>query len=126
MRATASQRPPVDARAAIARGGAASAPSAATSHAHAIRHGSRTARSPPGRRTGRRCPTRVEPAQVADQDLAAPDRAVGAVAGTVEDRADGGPGLAVLGQAGGEVRVVVLDGDELDALALERVGASSR
>ena len=27
----------------------------------------------------------------------------------------------MLGQAGGEVRVVVLDGDELDILALERV-----
>ncbi len=32
-----------------------------------------------------------------------------------------GPRLAVLGQAGGEVGVVVLHADELDAVALERV-----
>ena len=31
------------------------------------------------------------------------------------------PGLAVLGQAGGQVGVVVLDADQLDVVALERV-----
>ena len=34
---------------------------AATSHAHAIRHGSRIAASPPGIRTGHRCPRRSKP-----------------------------------------------------------------
>ena len=63
----------------------------------------------------------LEAGQIADEDLAAPDRAVGAVAGAVVDRADRRAGLAVLGEARGEVRVVVLDGDELDA-----VGARGR
>ena len=63
----------------------------------------------------------LEPAQVAEQQLAAPDGAVLAVAGAVVDRTDRRPPLAVLGQRGGEVGMVVLDADVLDALALERV-----
>ncbi len=94
---------------------------AAASHAHAIRQGSRTAASPPGSRTGKRSPTRSYPAQVAGQDLAAPDRAVGPVSGAVEDGADRRLGYAVLRKAGGQVGVVVLDGDALDALPLERI-----
>jgi hypothetical protein len=63
----------------------------------------------------------LEAAQVADQDLAAPHRPVGAEPTAVEDRADRRPLLAVVGQAGREVGVVVLDRDALDALARERV-----
>ena len=66
-------------------------------------------------------PDALEAAQVAVQQLAAPDRAVGPVAGAVVDRADRGLRLAVLGEAGGEVGVVVLHADVLDAVALERV-----
>ena len=66
-------------------------------------------------------PTRRKSREVAAEELAAPDRAVGPVAGPVEDRADGGAELAVLGQARREVRVVVLDADQLDAVALDRV-----
>ena len=94
---------------------------AAVSHAHAIRHGSRIARSPPGRRTARSVPGAAEATHISDQQLAAPDRAVGAVAAAVEDRADGGARLAVLGEARREVRVMVLHPDQLDAVALERV-----
>ena len=42
--------------------GAGSPPSISVSHAHAIRHGSRIARSPPGRRTGHRWAARSKPA----------------------------------------------------------------
>ena len=59
----------------------------------------------------------LEAGQIADEQLAAPDRPVGAVAGAVEDRADRRPGLAVLGQAGREVRVVMLHADVLDVVA---------
>ena len=91
------------------------------SHAHAIRHGSRIARSPPGQPHRQQRADAVERREVADEQLAAPDRAVEAVAGAVEDRADRRPWLAVLGQARRQVGVVVLDADQLDALALERV-----
>ena len=64
----------------------------------------------------------LEAVQPADEQLAAPHRAVEPEAGAVEDRPDRRAALAVLGQAGGEVRVVVLHADELDALARERVG----
>ena len=47
------------------------------------------ARRPAGGRA-RACPTRRKPPRSPTQQLAAPDRAVGAVAGAVEDRADGG------------------------------------
>ena len=53
---------------------------AATSHEQAMRHGSRMAASPPGSRTGGRWRDPVEPLQRADQQLAAPHRAVGAQA----------------------------------------------
>ena len=67
-------------------------------------------------------PGALEGLEVADEDLPSPHRPVAAEPGAVEDRADRRPGLAVLGQAGGEVSVVVLDRDALDALAGERVG----
>ena len=94
---------------------------AAISHAHAIRHGSRTAgrrraagpatggrraRSRAGRRPGSRRPRPCR---------RCPSPAPSKIAPTA------GAGLAVLGQAGGQVGVVVLDRDVLDALARERV-----
>ena len=48
-------------RAMRGRIGGVGSPVVSTSHAQAIRHGSRTARSPPGRRTARRCPARSNP-----------------------------------------------------------------
>ena len=65
-------------------------------------------------------PHALEPAQVAAQQLAAPHRPVGAVPGPVVDRPQRRPGLAVLGQARGQVRVVVLHAHEIDIRALER------
>src|SRR5581483_10206885 len=50
---------------------------------------------------------------------AAPEGAVRPEAGAVEDERERGAGLAVLGEAGGRVRVAVLDADELRVL-LER------
>ena len=61
----------------------------------------------------------LEAREAAEQELAAPDRAVGAVAGAVVDRAER-LGRAVLGEHRREVRVVVLDADVV-AVALERV-----
>jgi hypothetical protein len=43
--------------------GGGSPPVASASHAQAIRHGWRTARSPPGIRTGHRAPTRAKPSR---------------------------------------------------------------
>ena len=107
---------------ASARGSGGSAPRAASSHAHAIRHGSRDRPVAAGQPHGPQVAGALEPAQVADQQLAAPDRAVGRRSPVPSKIAPtAGPRLAVLGQAGGEVGVVVLDADELDALALERV-----
>ena len=63
-----------------------------------------------------------EALEVAGQQLAAPHRPVGAVPGAVVDGPDGGAALAVLGEDGRQVGVVVLDGDVLDALAGQRVG----
>ena len=60
---------------------------AARSHEQAIRQGSRIAAAPPGQRHRPQVADALEAAQVAEQELAAPDRAVGAVAGAVEDRA---------------------------------------
>ena len=60
---------------------------------------------------------------VGEQELAAPDRAVGAVARAVERDADDGRLLVVLGHAGEDVRVVVLDFEERHAGLLgERFG----
>ena len=56
-----------------------------------------------------------EAGRVAEEELAAPDRAVGPVAGAVPRDAERGPVGLVLGEAGGEVGVVVLDGDEAEA-----------
>ena len=85
----------------------------------ATRHGSRIAASPPGSGTGSRCARRSNRVEVAAQQLAAPQRSVGAVARAVEDERERGPLLAVLGEARGGVGVVVLDADELRVL-LER------
>ena len=62
-----------------------------------------------------------EPPKAADEQLAAPRRAVEAVTRAVVDRPDRGPRLAVLGEAGREVGVVVLHAQMLDAVALQRV-----
>ena len=61
----------------------------------------------------------LEAGEVAAQQLAAPERPVGAVAGAVEDERERRARLAVLGEARRGVRVVVLDADELGVL-LER------
>ena len=63
----------------------------------------------------------LEAVETADQQLAAPDRPVGAVPGAVIDRADGRATLPVLGQARRQVGVVMLDPDGLEVLALERI-----
>ena len=122
MRATCRQR------------AASTAPASAAGSACASRRARRRARrrpcatarapraAPPGMRTGRSDATRSKRDEIAHEDLAAPDRAVGPVARAVVDRADGRPLEAVLREAGGEVRVVVLDARQLDAVELERVG----
>ena len=70
------------------------------------------AASPPGRGTGSRWPGAREAAGVAHQDLAAPDGAVGAVAGAVHDQAHGRAGQPVLGLHRRQVGVVVLHADQ--------------
>ena len=59
--------------------------------------------------------------EVADQELAAPDRAVGAVTGAVERDADHRPRQGVLGHAARHVGVVVLHGQPFDALPRREV-----
>ena len=76
-----------------------------------MRHGSRIAATPPGIGTGRRWPTRSNAVEVGDQQLAAPQRAVGAVAEAVEGEAEHRLGAAVLDHARRDVGVVVLHGD---------------
>ena len=81
-----------------------------------------TARGSPPRRPGAaRVEVRqaLESVEVAAQQLAAPERSVGAVPGAVEDERQRRALLAVLGETRGGVRVVVLDADELCFL-LER------
>ena len=60
----------------------------------------------------------LERSEVAAQQLAAPERPVGAKARAVEDERERRPLLAVLGEASGGVRVMVLDADELQHPAL--------
>ena len=54
--------------------------------------------------------------EVGDEDLAAPDGAVGPEAEAVEGDAQDRALCAGVGQAGGDVGVVVLDADQLDTL----------
>ena len=61
----------------------------------------------------------LERHEVADEDLSTPDRAVGAVARAVVDRSDGRAFEAVLGEARGQMGVVVLDAREVRAVQLE-------
>ncbi len=68
-----------------------------------------------GHRHRREATAPLEACQVGDQELAAPDRAVGAVAGAVEGHPDDRAVRPVVGQAGGDVRVVVLDAGQLHA-----------
>ena len=63
----------------------------------------------------------LEAREVPHQQLPAPDRPVDPQPRTVVDRSDRPPALPVLGQARGEVGVVMLDAHELHALALQRV-----
>ena len=98
-------------------------PSASPSQAHAIRHGWRIACSPPGRRTGRSADA-LEAAQVAEQQLAAPDGAVRAEARAVVDRTDRGPARRARrarrrGARGGAAR------RRARTLALQRVARST-
>src|SRR6185503_15349939 len=55
-----------------------------------------------------------EAGQVSLQDLAPPERAVGAESGAVEHDAEHPAGPAVLDEARGDVRVVMLHGARLD------------
>ena len=82
----------------------------------ATRHGSRIAASPPGSGTGSSQASRSKLVEVAAEQLAAPERPVRAVARAVEDERERRALLAVLGEAGGRVRVVVLHADERKAL----------
>ncbi len=103
----------------ISAAGSALGPAAA-SQAHAIRQGSRTARSPPGSRTAAGADP-LESREVADQQLATPDGAVAAVAR--RRRRSRRPPVRPhrARPAGGQVGVVVLNADRADAVALERV-----
>ena len=56
------------------------------------------------------------------QELAAPDRAVGPVSGAVPGDPQGRPALAVLGQAGHDVGVMVLDGQARQPALLREPG----
>jgi hypothetical protein len=60
-------------------------------------------------------------AQAIRQQLASPDRPVGAQPGAVEDRADGRTAFAMLGQAGRQVCVVMLDPHQPHSLARQGV-----
>src|SRR6185312_14179899 len=62
-----------------------------------------------GQRDGPQVTDALEALEPSDKQLAAPLRAVGAVAATVIDRAYRGADLAVLGEHRGEMRVMVLD-----------------
>ena len=64
------------------------APKRSQSQARAQRPVSRAAASPPGSRSGRRRPSRADAARIAQQDLAAPRLAVGAVPHAVADQPD--------------------------------------
>ena len=63
---------------------------------------------------------RSKPDEVADEDLAAPDRPVRPIARAVVDRAHGRPLEAVLGEAGRQMGMVVLHARQLHAVELER------
>ena len=108
MPATCRQRA-VSTAPASASGSPGLSPQAAASHAQAMRHGSCIAAAPPGMRTGRERREALESDEIADEHLPAPDRAVRPVPRAVVDRADGRALEAVLGEARGEVGVVVLD-----------------
>ena len=74
-----------------------------------MRHGSRAARSPPGRRSGRRRPSRSQRAPSTRSSSPPQARAVGAEADAVERQPEHRPVDAVLGDDRGDVRVMVLD-----------------
>ena len=61
-----------------------------------------------------------EAVEVGDEELPTPHRPVGPVPETVEGDAEHGAGMSVLGQAGGDVGVVMLDRPRLD-IEIERV-----
>ena len=83
-----------------------------------MRHGSRTAASPPGSGDGVEVGNALERGQVAAQYLASPQRAVRSVARAVAHHGECRARLAVLGQAGRRVGVVVLHAHELRLLGL--------
>ena len=63
----------------------------------------------------------LEGGQASGQEFTAPDRAVGAVAGPVEGHPDHRAVRSVVGQAGGDVRVVVLYPLQVDSVELDGV-----
>ncbi len=90
---------PREPRSVSGRAGGSSESEDSCSHAQAIRHGCRIACAPPGSRTGMQRADPAAGADVAEEQLSAPQRTVGPVAGPVEDRPDRCPRLTVLGQA---------------------------
>ena len=64
----------------------------------------------------------LEPAEIGDEELPAPDMAVRAVARSVPGHPDDGRVEPVVGQAARDVGVMVLDRDPLDSLERLRVG----
>ncbi len=91
-----------------------------TSAAAAMRHGSRAARSPPGRRSGAQPPEPLAARAVDAQQFAAPRGAVAAEADAVEREAEDRTLDPMLGGDRRDVRVVVLDGVQRDAPAARR------
>ena len=82
----------------------------------AVRHGCADRRLAARQRHRLEVCEALEAGEVAAEQLAAPERPVRAVAGAVEDERERRAALAVLGEAGGGVGVVVLDPDELRLL----------
>ena len=72
----------------------------------------------PGERHGREVSDPLERPQVATEELTAPQRAVRAVAGSVEDERENRVSTTVLGKARSGVGVMVLDADELHIAVL--------
>ncbi len=63
-----------------------------------------------------------EAGEIRDEELAAPEISRGAASGAVEGDADHGAGVAILGEARGDVSVVMLHGDRAEAAALGPLG----
>ena len=82
----------------------------------AARQGSAIAVFRPGAGPAQEVGEALERRKVAAEELRAPERPIRPVAGAVEDEREPGTLLAVLGEAGGGVRVMVLDADGFGVL----------